>query len=153
MLPAACQSSRMSSSEDISAVIARVAPDLLALLGDGTPRLRKLILDTLLDRHPRDDIKRAIMRLTVTGELVEDGGKYALAPAPSPGEGLTLLARRGPRRDPRLRVRNPLFGGGSAGRGRVKGTPRMQENQGTIPATRRARILLSNSADRGAMYG
>jgi hypothetical protein len=74
------------SSADFDAVIARVTPDLLALLGDGAPRSRAAIVKALVDRHPKDDVRRTLMRLSVTGQLVETGGKYALpAPASEPG--------------------------------------------------------------------
>jgi hypothetical protein len=49
------------SSADFNAVIARVTPDLLALLGDGVPRSRGTILAALADRHPKDDVRRTLM--------------------------------------------------------------------------------------------
>jgi hypothetical protein len=70
------------SSADFDAVIARVTPDILALLGDGMPRSRGTILTALADRHPKDDVRRTLMRLAVTEQLVETGGKYTL---PAPG--------------------------------------------------------------------
>jgi hypothetical protein len=42
------------------------------------PRTRGVILAALADRHPRDDIKRTLMRLAVTEQLVETGGRYTL---------------------------------------------------------------------------
>jgi hypothetical protein len=63
--------SRPSLSADLNAVIARVTPDVLALLGDGVPRARGTILAVLADRHPRDDVRRTLLRLVVTGQLVE----------------------------------------------------------------------------------
>jgi hypothetical protein len=42
----------------------------------------------LAERHPREDIRRTLMRLAVTEQLVEKGGKYTLpepAPEPDPG--------------------------------------------------------------------
>ena len=66
------------SSADFNAVIARVTPDVLALLGDGMPRSRGTIIAALADRHPRDDLKRTLMRLAVTEQLVEKGGKYTV---------------------------------------------------------------------------
>jgi hypothetical protein len=68
------------SSADFDAVIARVTPDILALLGDGMPRSRGTILTALADRHPKDDVRRTLMRLAVTEQLVETGGKYTLPP-------------------------------------------------------------------------
>ena len=74
------------SSADFDAVIARVTPDILALLGDGMPRTRGTILTALADRHAKDDVRRTLMRLAVTEQLVEKGGKYTLPPpAAEPG--------------------------------------------------------------------
>jgi hypothetical protein len=69
------------SSADFDAVIAQVTPDVLALLADGVPRTKRTILAALADRHPKDAIKLAIMRLDVTEQLVEKGGKYTLPAA------------------------------------------------------------------------
>jgi hypothetical protein len=71
------------SSADFDAVIAQVAPDVLALLADGVPRTKRTILAALADRHPKDDVKLAIMRLDVTEQLVEKDGRYTL-PAREP---------------------------------------------------------------------
>lgn len=71
---------RRWSSEEVNATIARVTPDLLALLADGVPRSKAAIVTALAEHHARDDIKRAIMRLAVLGRLVEQGGRYRLAP-------------------------------------------------------------------------
>lgn len=51
------------------------------------PRARAAIITALADRHPRDDIKRTIARLTALGQLEEQGGKYVLAPVPEMGRG------------------------------------------------------------------
>jgi hypothetical protein len=67
------------SSDDLTAAIERVAPDVLALLQDGVPRTRAAIITALADRHPREDIKRTIARLAVLGQIEERGGKYVLA--------------------------------------------------------------------------
>lgn len=67
-----------SSAYDLEAVLARTMPDVLALLQDGVGRLRREIAATLADRHPKDDIKRAIMRLAVTGQLIQTGSAYGL---------------------------------------------------------------------------
>ena len=74
------------SSADFNAVIAQVTPDVLALLGDGVPRTRGMILAALADRHAKDDVRRTVMRLAVTEQLVEKAGKYAL-PAAEAGQG------------------------------------------------------------------
>jgi hypothetical protein len=71
---------RPASSADLNAVIARVTPDILALLGDGVPRSRGAILAALADRHAKADVRRTLMRLAVTEQLVETGGKYTLPP-------------------------------------------------------------------------
>ena len=69
------------SSEDTDAMIARVAPTVLALLGDGVPRSRRAIVAALADRHPKDEVRRTLMRLAVTAQVVEAGGKYGLTTA------------------------------------------------------------------------
>ena len=74
------------SSADFNAVIARVTPDILALLGDGVPRSRGTILAALADRHAKDDVRRTLMRLAVLERLVEKSGKYTL-PTPGPAQG------------------------------------------------------------------
>jgi hypothetical protein len=67
------------SFEDTDAMIARVAPAVLELLGDGVPRSRRAIIAALADRHPKDEVRRTLMRLAVTDQVVETSGKYALA--------------------------------------------------------------------------
>ncbi len=74
------------SSADFDAVLARVTPDILALLGDGRLRSRATIVAALADRHPTEDVRRTLARLAVTERLVEKGGKYTL-PAPEPEQG------------------------------------------------------------------
>jgi hypothetical protein len=74
-----------ASSADLHATIERVTPDVLALLGDGVPRTRRAILAALADRHPKDDVRRTLMRLAVTERLAETGGKYTLPPGSAPG--------------------------------------------------------------------
>ena len=50
------------------------------------PRTRGTIIAALADRHPKDDVRRTLMRLAVTEQLVENGGKYTLpAPEAEPG--------------------------------------------------------------------
>jgi hypothetical protein len=73
------------SSEDTDAMVARVAPAILALLGDGVPRSRRAIVAALADRHPKDEVRRTLMRLAVTDQVVETGGKYGLAPTEEVG--------------------------------------------------------------------
>jgi hypothetical protein len=69
-----------ASSADLHTTIARVTPDVLALLRDGVPRTRGTILAALADRHAKGDVRRTLMRLAVTGQLVETGGKHTLPP-------------------------------------------------------------------------
>ncbi len=76
---------RLMSSADFNATIERVAPDVLALLGDGVPRTRGTILAALADQHPKDDVRRTLLRLAVTGQLVETSGKHTLPPAAEQG--------------------------------------------------------------------
>ena len=70
------------SSADFDAVIAQVTPDVVALLGDGVPRTMGTIITALADRHPKDEVRRTLMRLAVTEQLVEKAGRYTL---PEPG--------------------------------------------------------------------
>jgi len=77
---------RLWSSADLDAAIERVEPDVLALLADGVPRTEAAIVAALADRHPKDDVRRTLMRLAVTEQLVETGGRYTLPP-PGPAQG------------------------------------------------------------------
>ena len=67
---------RLTSSDDLNAMIERVAPDVLALLGDGVPRDEAAIVAALADRHAKADVKRAIARLSVLGRLELQGSRY-----------------------------------------------------------------------------
>jgi hypothetical protein len=81
------RTSSLSGSAEIEAMVARTAPAILELLGDGTPRPRSAIITALADRHPKEDVVRTLMRLAVTGQLSERERKYGLGPAPETGEG------------------------------------------------------------------
>ena len=72
---------RFWSSADLDAAIARTAPDVPALLGDGVPRTEAAIVAALADRHPKDDVKLAVMRLDVVGRLDLQGSRYTLPTA------------------------------------------------------------------------
>jgi hypothetical protein len=72
----------LSGSAEIEAMVARTAPAILELLQDGTPRAKSAIITALADRHPKEDVVRTLMRLTVTEKLVEANRKYSLARAP-----------------------------------------------------------------------
>ena len=75
------RTSSLSGSAEIEAMVARTAPAILELLGDGTPRPRSAIIMALADRHPKEDVVRTLMRLAVTGQLNEANRKYSLASA------------------------------------------------------------------------
>jgi predicted P-loop ATPase/GTPase len=69
------------SSLETDAMVARVAPSILALLADGAPRSKRAVAAALAGKHPKDEVVRTLMRLAVTGRVAEKGGKYrALAP-------------------------------------------------------------------------
>jgi hypothetical protein len=80
------RTSSLSGSAEIEAMVARTAPAILELLGDGTPRPKSAIITALADRHPKEDVTRTLMRLAVTGQLVETGRKYSLPPVSEEGE-------------------------------------------------------------------
>jgi hypothetical protein len=61
-------------------MLARMAPVVLALLADGAPRSKRAIVTALADRHNRTDVGHAVLlRLAVTGRLVERQGRFTLA--------------------------------------------------------------------------
>jgi hypothetical protein len=65
---------------ELNAMIERVAPDVLGLLADGTPRRKAAIVAALAGRHGGDDVALTLVRLSVTGQVEETGGRYTLAP-------------------------------------------------------------------------
>ncbi len=67
-------------SAEIDAMVARTAPAVLELLWDGTPRPKSAIITALDGRYPKEDVVRTLMRLAVTGQLMETERKYSLAP-------------------------------------------------------------------------
>ena len=69
--PAENDRSSPSGSAAIEAMVARTAPAVLALLADGVARPRSAIITALADQHPKEDVVRTLMRLAVTGQLVE----------------------------------------------------------------------------------
>jgi hypothetical protein len=73
---------RFVSTDDLNAAIERVTPDVLALLADGVPRTEAAIVKALAGRHPRQDVKLALARLNVLGQIDLQGGRYVLASAP-----------------------------------------------------------------------
>ena len=70
----------MLSRDELEAVLARTMPVVLALLADGEPRSKRAIVTALIDRHDRKHVGYAVMRLAVTGGIVEHQGRFALAP-------------------------------------------------------------------------
>jgi hypothetical protein len=71
-----------TGSAEINAMVARVAPDVLALLADGMPRTKADIVEALAGRHDRQDVISTLIRLSVTGEVEEAAGRYTLAAKP-----------------------------------------------------------------------
>jgi hypothetical protein len=65
-----------AGSEAINAMVARIAPAVLELLADGTPRSRAAVVEALAGGHDKQDVVSTLIRLTVTGQVVEAGGKY-----------------------------------------------------------------------------
>ena len=78
---------RYTSSADTHAMVARIAPSILELLGDGIPRSRRAFVAALANRFPKEDVELTLMRLAVTGQLVSVDGKYTLAPTTEPEQG------------------------------------------------------------------
>ena len=76
--------SALSGSADVDAMVERVAPDILALLADGVPRREPAIVEALAGRHERQDVISTLIRLAVTDQVEETGGRSALGAA---GEG------------------------------------------------------------------
>jgi hypothetical protein len=69
-----------AGSAEVNAMVARVAPAILALLADGVPRSKPAIIEALAGRHDRQDVAHALIRLAVTGEVQERDRKYAPVP-------------------------------------------------------------------------
>ena len=68
-----------AGSEAVNAMAARTAPAILELLADGVLRPRPAIVEALAGRHDKQDIAHTLIRLAVTGRVVETGGRYILA--------------------------------------------------------------------------
>jgi hypothetical protein len=77
---------RYPSAADTDAMVERVAPAILELLADGVPRSRRMIVGALADRHPKDEVVRTLMRLAVTGQVIEIARKYGLVPDEGVGQ-------------------------------------------------------------------
>ena len=78
---------RSISSDDTHAMVARIAPAILKLLSDGLPRSRNEMVEALAPQHAKDEVTRTIMRLSVTGRLVQTKNKYGLTSLPEPDRG------------------------------------------------------------------
>jgi len=68
-----------TGSGSINALIDQVAPAVLALLADGVPRTKGVIVQALAERHGAEAVALALIRLSVTGEVEQGGSKYTLA--------------------------------------------------------------------------
>ena len=79
--------SAFTGSAELNAMIERVAPDILALLADGVPRPKAAIVAALAGRHAGEDVALALVRLAVTGEVEQDGGRYTLTQESAPDAG------------------------------------------------------------------
>ena len=73
-----------AGSDAINTMVARVAPAILGLLSDGVPRSKPAIVEALAGRHDRQDVLHTLIRLSVTGQVSEAGGKYTLGTASEP---------------------------------------------------------------------
>ncbi|HJT77217.1 MAG TPA: hypothetical protein VJ739_08445 [Gemmataceae bacterium] len=71
--------SALTGTTELNAMIERVASDILGLLADDVPRRKPAIIEALAGRHAEDDVALALIRLAVTGQVEEMGGKYRLA--------------------------------------------------------------------------
>ena len=65
-------------------MVERVAPAILELLADGVPRTKAAIVEALAGRHDKQDVVHTLIRLAVTGQVEETGGRYALGTAGEP---------------------------------------------------------------------
>ena len=73
-----------TGSAEIDAMVERIAPAILGLLADGVPRPKPAIVEALAGRHDRRDVAHALIRLAVTGQVEETGGRYTLGTAGEP---------------------------------------------------------------------
>jgi hypothetical protein len=73
--------SAITGTAELNAMIERVAPDVLGLLAGGVPRTKAAIVGALAGRHDADDVALTLVRLAVTGDVEQAGGRYTLAEA------------------------------------------------------------------------
>jgi len=71
-----------AGSDAINTMVERVAPAILELLADGVPRPKPAIIQALAGRHDRQNVLHTLVRLSVTGQVDEAGGKYTSGPTP-----------------------------------------------------------------------
>ena len=76
--------SAFSGTAELNAMIERVAPDILALLADGVPRRKPAIVEALAGWHAGEDVALALIRLAVTEQVEEYGGKYTVGTGHEP---------------------------------------------------------------------
>ena len=74
--------SALTGTAELNAMIERIAPDIVELLADGAPRTKAAIVEALAGRHDKQDVVHALIRLSVTGQVEEMGGKYTLVAKP-----------------------------------------------------------------------
>ena len=60
-------------------MVARIAPAILVLLADGVPRTKAAIVKAFAGWHAEDEVELMLIRLAVTEQVRETGGKYILA--------------------------------------------------------------------------
>src|SRR3954454_19287807 len=70
-----------TGSAELNAMVERVAPSILELLGDGLPRTKPAIVEALAGRHDKQDVVHALIRLAVTDQVQESGGRRGLLSA------------------------------------------------------------------------
>jgi uncharacterized protein (DUF433 family) len=68
-----------TGSADLDAMVARIAPAILVLLADGVPRTKATIAKAFAGRHAEDEVGLTLIRLAVTGQVRETGGRYTPA--------------------------------------------------------------------------
>jgi hypothetical protein len=78
-----------AGSNAVNAMVARTAPAILGLLADGMPRSKAAVAEALAGQHDRQDVIHTLIRLAVTGQVQEKGGKYRPGAAAEPRSHLT----------------------------------------------------------------
>jgi hypothetical protein len=74
----------LTGTAEQNAMIDRITPAILDLLADGLPRTKGALAEALAGRHAEADVALALVRLAVTGQVIETGGKYTLGVVPGP---------------------------------------------------------------------